>query len=80
MGQVIEGEFDFKAGLLSSPERQQLLDFGWKIDETRVSLMSSESTLPKLDVLAYIIIFPVTAWVTGLVTMVVAALCFSLKS
>ena len=80
MGQVIEGEFDFKAGLLSSPERQQLLDFGWKIDETRVSLMSSESTLPKLDVLAYITIFPVTAWVTGLVTMVVAALCFSLSS
>ena len=80
IGRLIEGQFDLFSGLMTSHERQKVLDFSWKINQRKICLMSSKSSASKLDVWAYATIFPITAWVTGLALLVVAALCFFVSS
>ena len=80
MGKLKEGDFDLKEGLMTSEFRRKHLDFTWKFDEVRISLQCSSPTVPKLDIWAYLMIFPMTAWVIGFALMVVATLWFSLSA
>ena len=80
IGMLIEEQFDLQGGLLTSMEKEGVLDFSWKIDETKIFLHSSKSTIPKLDVWAYVTIFPVAAWSAGLALLVLNAFFFSVSS
>ena len=80
IGMLIEGKLDLQVGSTASYEKYQVLDFCWKFDESKISLMSAKSTAPKLDIWAYMTIFPISAWVIGFPLILVAGLCFSLSS
>ena len=77
---LVEDKVDLVGELMINEERQEVVDFCWPTDKLRITLMSSKYAIPKLNVWAYVDVFPVTVWIVGLCTLVVAALCFSISS
>ena len=67
-------------GLLMTHERRRDLDLCWPTFEEQVTLATSLSEIPKLNVGAYIEIFPTTAWIVCLSILVVGALLFAIAS
>ena len=49
------------------------------VSNLKLTLFSSPSLSPRLNAWAYVNVFPLTAWVTGFATIIVAALCFSVS-
>ena len=80
VGMLVEDEIDLVGELMVNKARQEVVDFCWPTDKLRITLMSSKYAIPKLNVWAYVDIFPITAWIVGLCTLVVAALCFSIST
>ena len=81
IGELMRGKIDLVGMLMISHARRGALDFCWiNLDERKITLMSSKSSIPKLDVLAYVTVFSGIAWATGLASLVMLAFCFSLSN
>ena len=80
VGMLTTDDVDLVAGLMLSKGRDTALDFAWPISVLKLTLFNSPFGAPRLNAWAYVNVFPMTAWVTGLATLIVAALCLSLAS
>ena len=80
VGMLNEAKIDLVGGLMLNKERHEVVDFCWPTAKMKITLLSSKYAIPKLNVWAYVDIFPLNAWIVGLCTLVVAALCFSISS
>ena len=80
VGMLTADDIDFVAGLMLSKGRDTALDFAWPVSNLKLTLFSSPSSTPRLNAWAYVNVFPLTAWITGFATMIVAAVCFSVSS
>ena len=76
---LIEEDIDLIAGLMVSKQRQSALDFTWPIYDLKITLLSSRSQTPRLNVWVYVNVFPVAAWLSGFAILIVLALCFSVS-
>ena len=77
IGLLLENETDFAVALMADMERREVLDFCWPTKEMKITLMGPKKGLRRINVWAYVV-FPINAWIVGLVTFIVVALCFSL--
>ena len=80
VGMLTTDDVDIVAGLMLSKGREKALDFAWPISVLKLTLFNSPIGKPRLNAWAYVNVFPLAAWVTGLATLIVAALCLSLAS
>ena len=80
IGLIIDNEIDLVAGLMRNKERETVVDFCWPSDQLTITLIAPKTAVPRINIGAYVDVFPATAWIVGLVTLIVAALCFSLSS
>ena len=67
-------------GVMITQERQEVVDYCWPTENVKIDLLTALSSKPRLDAWAYVNIFPLTAWLTGIVSLFVAALCFTVSS
>ena len=81
IGEVMRGKIDLLGSLMISHARREAVDFSWiNIDEDKITLLSSKSSIPKLDVLAYLTVFSGIAWATSFAFLVMLAIFFSLSN
>ena len=67
-------------GVMITEERQTVVDYLWSFEHVSMTLLTSKSSKPRLDVWAYVNIFPLAAWLTGLGLTVVCGICFSISN
>ena len=78
---LVEKMIDISAvGLLMTDQRRRDLDLCWPTFSENIDLLTTRSGAPKLNVGAYIEIFPVTAWILCLLLLLVGALLFAIAS
>ena len=80
VGMLNTDDCDLVAGLMLSKGRDTALDFAWPISVLKLTLFNSPIGAPRLNAWAYVNVFPLTAWVSGFATLIVAAICLSLSS
>ena len=80
VGMLVDNKIDLVAEMMINKQRQEVVDFCWPTEKITITLMSSKYAIPKLNIWAYVDIFPLTAWIVGLFTLIVAALCFSMSN
>ena len=79
IGLLLADEIDLVDGLMQNAMRQEVIGFCWPPYENRITLMRQKNVDRKVNVFAYVV-FPTTAWIVCLGTLVVLALCFSLSN
>ena len=77
VGMLTADDIDLVAGLMLSEDRASALDFAWPITYWKLTLYSSPSSSPRLNIWVYLNKFPLSAWVVVFATIIIAALCFS---
>ena len=80
MGKLVSREIDMSAHIGISLMRQNAVDFCWPTFIKKVTLITSKPSKAKLDVWAYLQIFPINAWAVGISVIVVAAVIFAFAS
>lgn len=60
--------------------RDAVVDYCWSTAKRKIDLFSAQSHKPRLDVWTYVKIFPSTVWLTGICSIFVSAICFSVAS
>ena len=85
VGMLTEKNIDMTLGLPDSgvmitEERQIAIDYLWSFEHVTMTLLTSKSSKPRLDVWAYVNVFPLAAWLCGLGMTVVCGICFSVSS
>ena len=61
-------------------ERRDVIDYLCPYEHSKTTLLSAKSSKPRLDVWAYINIFPLPTWIIGFGTIFVFGICFSVSS
>ena len=78
VGMLIRDEIDYSAiGCGINAQRKSVVDFGFPTRGNLFTLMIASTDKPKLNVWAYVNIFPITAWVTMLAFILLVTLYFS---
>ena len=73
MGKLVSKEIDMSAHMGISLMRQNAADFCWPTFIKKVTLITSKPSKAKLDVWAYLEIFPLTVWAVGITSLIVSA-------
>ena len=76
---LIQDDIDFTPAMMMSKGRSAVLDFAWPVYNSKITLLGSRSSGPRLNAWVYVDVFPITAWITGLAAIIVAALIFSVS-
>ena len=77
VGQLRGGKIDIAANFGISKERLNVIDYTWPTYSLKYTLITGKPTKSRLDLWAYIEIFPIAAWAVGLSCLVVSAVFFS---
>ena len=72
--------FSHTGGLMITQARDAVVDYCWSTAKRKIDLFSAQSHKPRLDVWTYVKIFPSTVWLTGICSIFVSAICFSVAS
>ena len=78
MGQFIDKKIDMAQPFGISLQRLPFVTFCWPLIRGGFTLITNAPTKPKLDMWAYLNIFPVIAWVVGCITIIISSLLFAL--
>ena len=79
IGLLLADEIDLVVGLMANIPRQEVIDFCWPTDGITITLMIRKEGSPKVNFLAYVV-FPWNAWIVGLGTLIVLALCLAISA
>lgn len=81
VGMLIRDEIDYSAiGCGINAQRKSVVDFGFPTRGNLFTLMIASTDKPKLNVWAYVNIFPLTAWVIILAFILLVTLYFSFSN
>ena len=80
MGKLVSKEIDMSAHFGISLMRQNAVDFCWPTFIKKVTLITSKPSQAKLNVWAYVQIFPISAWAVGISCIVVTSVVFAFAS
>ena len=67
-------------GMMITQERIDVIDYLCSFEHSTVTLLSAKSSKPRLDVWAYVNIFPLATWIIGFGTIFVCGICFSVSN
>ena len=73
MGKLVSKEIDMSAHFGISLMRQNVADFCWPTFIKKVTLITSKPSKAKLDLWAYLEIFPLTVWAIGMTSLALSA-------
>ena len=80
VGMLVDKKIDLTAGLMINAVRANAVSYCWATSKTLVTLYSSKTTNTKINVMAYVTVFPLSVWVLGLAFLIIAMIFFALSS
>ena len=78
MGKLVGNKIDLSPNFGMSLQRQEAIDFCWPTYTKKFTLITARATRPKIDMWAYVQIFPLSAWACIIALTFSSAAIFSL--
>ena len=85
VGMLVDDDIDVTAGMtdrnmMVTMDRYAVVDYLWPSELVKITLLAGKSSKNRLDTWAYVNVFPKTAWLIGLIFLLVSAVVFSVSS